>query len=540
MRRTRPAAVPGACVVAVLLAACTTAQDVGQAPHPTGPASGNTSVSPAPTPSVSATPPQSTAPDSGSRTQPGFGPGPAGPGLDRFYHQRVVWRPCGGSDTCASVWVPLDYAHPDRQAITIKAKMQPAGDRAAANRTIFINPGGPGGSGIDYLSFVGFGPNVTSQANVVGFDPRGVGQSTPVDCVSDHRLDAYLALDPSPDTPAEVATMEREWGAFTSGCLQRSGRLLPHLSTIEAARDMDILRAVVKDPTLNFYGASYGSYLGATYAALFPHRVGRMVLDGIVDPAASPLRLQTEQTIGFQNALIDYLTSCVGSANCPLGSTVQVAQRQIVRLFERLDAHPLPTSSGRQLTEGLAFLGFVLPLYSQSTWPLETQALEQALEGNGDSLLYLSDQYSDRSPSGHYLSNAIEVQSAVLCLDHPQHETVAQIEQGSSKFRGLSPVFGPIATWFPYTCSNWPIKPTLPKPDYTAPGAPPILVVGTTRDPATPYDMAVSLAKELGSGVLLTRVGDGHTAYDSGNLCIRSAVDTFLASGRPPAEGTRC
>lgn len=547
MRRTRgSAAAVGAVLVGALLAACGTAQDIDATgaggPTATGPtATGPTATGPTPAPPSASSPSLPTSPS--TPTPPGlpdgFGQGPPGAGLDRFYDQQVTWTPCGGAESCASIWVPLDYARPDDQAITVKAKLRPS-TSSSPRGTLFINPGGPGASGIDYLSFISLGASVTQSYDVVGFDPRGVGQSTPVRCLSDQDLDAYVAADPSPDTSAEISVLEQQWEHFTSGCVENSGPLLAHVSTIEAARDMDILRAVVGDPSFNFYGASYGTYLGATYAALFPDTVGRMVLDGAVDPEASPLASELGQTAGFQTALTAYLTDCVGSGSCPLGSTVEGAQQELIALFERIDADPLPTSSGRQLTEGLAFFGFILPLYSKDSWTFETQAVEQALGGNGDLLLFLSDQYTDRGASGHYSDNGLQVQPAVSCLDHPEDETVAEIQDGAAKFLAASPVFGPVATWFPYGCSNWPVRSTLTTPDFAAVGAPPIVVVGTTRDPATPYEQAVRLAQELESGVLLSRDGDGHTAYSSGNACINAAIDTFLAAGTPPEDGTMC
>lgn len=543
LRSTRRSAVVGVAVLGVgLVAACTSAQDLGAGPgevpgtHVTTQVPGTTFTPPSPTNSD----PSPTTPPLDDNLPAGFGDGPPGHGLDRFYQQQVMWTPCGGSDKCASVWVPLDYARPDGRAITIKAKMRPAGDPGHANGTLFINPGGPGASGIDYLSYAEFGAAVTSQYNVVGFDPRGVGQSTPVHCVSDHALDAYISADPSPDTPEEVATTERQWRAFTAGCVRESGPLLAHVSTIEAARDMDILRAVVKDPLFNFYGASYGTYLGATYAALFPEKVGRLVLDGVLDPAATPHSLALGQAMGFQTELSAYLEECVASGTCPLGSTVPVAEQQLIDLIQQIDSQPLPTSSGRALTEGLAIFGLIYPLYSKDTWPIETTAVEQALEGNGDALLFIADQYTSRGDTGHYTNNSLEAQNAINCLDRPEHESVADIQAGRPEFVDASPVFGPVAAWFSYGCSHWPVQPSLPKPDYTAPGAAPILVIGTTRDPATPYQASVNLAHELQSGVLLTRKGDGHTAYSSGNTCIRDAVDFYLSNGRAPADGTEC
>jgi pimeloyl-ACP methyl ester carboxylesterase len=470
----------------------------------------------------------------------GFGAGPPGHGLQRFYRQHVTWRSCGGGDSCANVWVPLNYNRPNAQAITLALKRSPAGDPAHREGSLFINPGGPGGSGIDYLSYVNLDRSITNRYDVVGFDPRGVGRSTPVNCVSDRGLDAYLASDPTPDTPAEVRAMQRLWAHFTSGCVKHSGPLLAHVSTVEVARDLDILRALVGDKKLNYFGASYGTYIGATYAALFPHRVRRMVLDGAVDPLARPHTTEIDQAAGFQQALDSYLRYCVRRSDCPLGNTVSSAQQRLIELFKQIDRHPLPTSSGRKLTEGLAFLGVIVPLYSRANWSYETSALRGALAGSGNTLLMLANFYADRNPNGTYQDNSMEVQPAVNCLDHPEHETLRQIEAGRRQFVRASPVFGPAAMWWPYACSNWPVKPSQPQPDYSAKGAPPIVVIGTTRDPATPYQQAVNLAHELTSGVLLSRNGDGHTAYSSGNRCIDSAVDKYVVTGQPPAKGTMC
>ncbi len=484
--------------------------------------------------------PTSPGPSTGSGGLPqGFGAGPAGTGLARFYDQKVSWTSCDGGQ-CASIWVPLDYSDPNGQAITIKAKRQVATDPAKREGTLLINPGGPGGSGIDYLGYIGLAKSITAAYDVLGFDPRGVGQSTPVDCISNSQLDTFVAADPTPDSPAEVKQLQQLAKSFAAGCVARSGPLLAHVSTVEVARDMDIIRALVNDPKLNFFGASYGTYMGATYAALFPKRVGRMVLDGAVDPLAAPRQSAVDQAAGFDDALTAYLAYCVGQGNCPLGTSVDAARNRLIQLFKQLDAEPLPTSSGRKLTEGLAFLGVIVPLYSRDSWTYLTQALKQAVDGSGDTLLFLADFYADRQPDGGYANNSLEVQSAVNCLDHPESESLRQIEAGRQDFTARAPVFGPVAMWWPYTCSNWPVKPTQPQPDFSAKGAAPIVVIGTTRDPATPYENAVKLADELRSGVLLSRDGDGHTAYGSGNVCIERAVDTYLVDGTPPADGTTC
>ncbi|MBA2560143.1 MAG: alpha/beta fold hydrolase [Propionibacteriales bacterium] len=520
----------------VVLAGCSSAEDIAG----NGPTSPRTSVAPsssAPAPRTETTPSPSVG---GSGNLPdGFGSGQAGSGLQRFYSQQVDWQDCG-QNQCAEVWVPLDYDHPNGRAITLALKRSPATNAAQRSGSLFINPGGPGGSGVDYLDYVDLDGRVTNVYDVVGFDPRGVARSTPVDCLSDTDLDAYVASDPTPDDPAEVRQFQGVWSHYTTGCQRRSGPLLAHVSTVEVARDLDVLRELVGDKKLNYFGASYGTYIGATYAALFPRHVDRMVLDGAVDPLANPHTTEIGQAAGFDRALTAYLGYCVDSGDCPLGDSVGGARQALIQFFKRLDASPLPTTSGRELTEGLAFLGVIVPLYSRDSWDYETSALRAALSGNGDTLLLLADYYTDRKPDGSYQDNSMEVQSAVNCLDHPEHESLAQIEAGASEFVKHSPVFGQAATWWPYACSNWPVLSTQPRPDYSAKGAPPIVVVGTTRDPATPYQQAVDLANELDSGVLLSRDGDGHTAYGSGNACIDNAVDTYLVSGKPPADKTMC
>lgn len=541
--RRRALACVAAFACAALVAACSSDNIAATPPDSATTASSATTVESSGTNTETG---NSAAPTGGStdseadKLPDGFGAGPPGDGLQQFYDQQIRWADCGGGDTCADFWVPLDYADPNGPAITLKAKRSPAADQAHKVGSLFINPGGPGVSGIDYLSFAGFDKAVTNVYDVIGFDPRGVGSSTPVNCLGDSTLDAFVASDPSPDTPREVAQLRRIWARYTAGCVADSGPLLQHVSTVEVARDLDVMRSVVGDRTLHYFGASYGTYIGAVYAALFPQFVGRMVLDGAVDPLASPHRTYIDQAVGFETALTAYLRDCVGTGTCPLGTDVDTARTKLIAFLTSLDSSPLPTSSGRQLTEGLGFLGVVVTLYSRSAWPTLSQALDAGLKGQGDVLLALADLYVHRRPDGTYAGNSIEVQSAVSCLDHPEHESLADIEAGAAEFDRVAPVFGPVATWYSYGCSNWPEPRIQPVPDFSAKGAAPIVVVGTTRDPATPYAQAVKLAEELDSGILLSRDGDGHTAYNSGNVCIDSAIDTYLADGTVPADGTRC
>jgi pimeloyl-ACP methyl ester carboxylesterase len=531
------AAVLVACVVAA--AGCGSAADVADGPrHATGTSTihtpENDTVAPSPGP------PTGALTGSPATLPKGFGVGPPGRGVGRFYRQNVDWVACGSGYTCADIWVPLDYADPAGQAITVRAKLRPAGDEAARLGTLFIDPGGPGASGITYLENATFDAPISDSYDIVGFDPRGVATSTPLDCVSDAELDSYLASDPDPDTHAEVADLQRSWASFTAGCVARSGALLRHVSTVEVARDLDIMRAVVGDDKLSYFGDSYGTFIGATYAALFPAKVGRMVLDGAIDPLADPRTSDLNGAVGFETALTAYLTYCVDQGDCPVGDDVATARQTVVNLLAGLDSNPMPTSTSRDLTEGLAVYGLIFPLYSRDYWTYLTQALRGAMNFDGSWLLALSDVYTGRQRDGSYASNELEAQAAVNCLDKPEHESVAAIEASEGRFERAAPVFGSTAAWIPYSCSNWPVKPTEPVPDYSAKGAAPIVVVGTTRDPATPYEQAVSLANELDSGVLLSRDGDGHTAYASGNSCIDDAIDSYLANGVVPPDGTQC
>jgi pimeloyl-ACP methyl ester carboxylesterase len=300
------------------------------------------------------------------------------------------------------------------------------------------------------------------------------------------------------------------------------------------------MRQLVGDKKLNYFGASYGTYIGATYAGLFPKHVGRMVLDGAVDPLADQHQVNLDQTVGFEKAFDSYLKDCIAGHKCPFGDTVQQGEDRMIQFFHDVDANPLPTATGRDVTEGVALLGVIITLYSKSSWPYLTKAMEQAFNGQGDILAALSNIYTKRQPDGSFAENSQEAGGPVNCLDHPQDFSLQQILDNESTFVDKAPVFGPVGMWFDYGCSNWPVTSTEKQPDFSAKGAKPIVVVGTTRDPATPCQQAVNLAKELDSGVLLSRDGDGHTAYNSGNPCIDDAINNYLLTGDPPPDGKTC
>jgi pimeloyl-ACP methyl ester carboxylesterase len=462
-------------------------------------------------------------------------------GLKQFYDQKVSWKDCGDSARCAWITVPIDYTKPDGATTKIRATVHPA-TGGKAKRSIFVNPGGPGGSAVDFAKTMSseFGDDVRSMYDIVGVDPRGVAESSPLKCLSDKKFDAFTETDPDPDNAIEITALRQSIKDLGEACAKNSGELAAHVSTVEAAKDMDVVRALLGRPKLDWFGASYGTELGAVYADLFPTTVGRMVLDGAVDPSLGPVDSSLGQTTGFQRAIDAYAKDCVKQSSCPLGSNADAGLAKVADLMQQLDRTPMKALPGRDLTEGQAFYGIAVTLYDKTTWTYLSQGLKAAFGGDGSILLRLSDVYFERKQDGSYGGNMGQVIYAVNCLDAADHLTVEQTEAVLPRFEKVSPVFGRALGWGALGCTDWPIKVTNPLPKIDAKGAPPILVLGTTRDPATPYEWAKSLASQLSSGVLITRVGDGHTAYGSGNTCITDAVDRFFTQGTVPKAGLTC
>jgi pimeloyl-ACP methyl ester carboxylesterase len=476
--------------------------------------------------------------DSWEEPKPAATPAPSG--LKQFYDQKVSWTSCGSAH-CAWIKVPVDYAKPDGETTRLRAVVH-AAEGGKAKRSILVNPGGPGGSAIDFASSMSssFGTDVRKMYDIVGVDPRGVAKSSPLECLSDKDFDAFTEVDPDPDDAAEVTALRKSITTLGDACEKNSGELAAHVSTVEVAKDMDVVRALLGRPKLDWFGASYGTELGAVYAQLFPTKVGRMVLDGAVDPSLDAVGSSLGQTTGFQRAIDAYAQDCIKHSSCPLGTDAASGLGKVADLMKRLDATPMKATAGRELTEGQAFYGIAVTLYDKTTWPYLSQGLAAAFRGDGSILLRLSDAYFERTDDGSYNGNLGQVIYAVNCLDASDHLTVQETEAIIPRFEKVSPVFGRALAWGALNCADWPIKATNPLPKITAKGAPPILVLGTTRDPATPYEWAKSLASQLSSGVLITREGDGHTAYNSGNECITSAVDNFFTKGTVPKDGLTC
>ncbi|MGA8245350.1 MAG: alpha/beta hydrolase, partial [Nocardioides sp.] len=468
---------------------------------------------------------------------------PTPAGLAAYYGQKLAWSDCDTGDRCAELTVPLDYRHPSGTTIRLAVLEVPAADPGSRIGSLVINPGGPGEPGTSYaaLGAQAFGRPLLDHFDIVGFDPRGTGQSSPVDCLSDAQLNAYLAEDPEPSTPAELATFKASQRALATGCSRLSGALASHISTVESARDLDILRSALGDPTLDYLGSSYGTKLGATYAQLFPQRVGRFVLDGAVDVSLSTRAQTLQQAAGFQQALESYAANCVASSGgCFLGKTVPEALRAVSSLVDRIAQQPLPAGGGRELTAGDAFYGIAVTLYSRNYWVLLSSALRSALGGDGSQLMTLADAYASRNADGTFQNNSMEAFFAISCLDDPSSVPYAKVPAQFPAFEKASPVFGKVFAWSLTSCHGFTPRSDQPVPVIHAKGAAPIVVIGTTRDPATPFHWAVDLAHQLDSGVLLRRDGDGHTGYHTGNPCIDDAVESYLVAGVVPKNNTSC
>lgn len=463
--------------------------------------------------------------------------------LAEFYNQTVRWSGCGGKFQCADVRVPLDYDDPTDAAIKLAVIRLRASDPQGS---LVINPGGPGASGVDYARSARalFTGQVLKRFDIVGFDPRGVGQSEPVDCLSDKQIDTMLAADPTPDTATEKAGLVAISKAVGKGCKKLSPKIAPNVGTEFAARDMDILRTVLGDDQLNFFGKSYGSQLGAQYAELFPARVGRLVLDGVLPGSINADELSLGQTKAFEVALRRFVADCLPRKRCPImGDSIDAGVARIQEFLRETDAHPLPGIGTRRLTEGLATYAIASYLYFPPTdWETLREGLRTAFAGDGIMLLDMVDQRIMRNPDGTFADNGNEAFYAVTCLDRPALGGADHAASLATDWTKVAPTFGPSFAWSSLPCWQWPVpgqSSSKLKP-FAARGSGPILVVSTKYDPATPYEWGVQVSRELANATLLTYDGDGHTAYYMGSRCVDDVVDGYLLNGTMPASGVVC
>ncbi len=483
----------------------------------------------------------------GSHPTGGAPPSGRPPGsLTGYYHQRLAWRPCHKVFQCARLLVPFDYRRPGWRRFSLPVIRLRASGPARRIGSLVVNPGGPGGSGVQFALAATAVVSAAARArfDVVGFDPRGVAGSVPaIRCVSDHELDVLLAL-PAPGAGERIGAFVAATKAFDAGCARESGALLPYVGTANAARDMDVLRAALGDAKLTYLGKSYGTYLGAWYAKLFPRHVRALVLDGPVDPTLPALAVSVVQAQGFQVALRSFITNCVARPDCPLGHGVSVATAtgRLQALLNRTMSTPLSSRIPGQPTADSALIqtGVASALYTTAYWKFLRLGLAQAFSGDGTVMVALADALAERSPNGHY-SNLIAANTAISCADRPYPRSVGAYAAAAAAAAKAAPQFGASDVWGGLNCAFWPVRPTATfgRAPVGA-GAPPILVIGTTRDPATPYPWARALARDLASGVVLGWNGDGHTAYMRGSACVDAAVDNYLINLVPPRSGRVC
>lgn len=464
--------------------------------------------------------------------------------LEGFYSQRLEWTTCEGEFQCATATAPLDWNDPGRESIDLALiRSTASGDRLGS---LLVNPGGPGGSGYDFvrdsLEFAVSEP-VRERYDTVGFDPRGVNRSSAVSCYSEPaELDDFLfGLPQNPvGSDAYIAELAESSKEFGQACLTHTGDLLEFVDTVSAARDLDLLRSILGDEKLNYLGYSYGTLLGATYADLYPDKTGRLVFDGAVDPATTEFDVTATQAAGFESAMRAYLADCATTAACPFSGSVDEAMVEIRSLLDSLNTSPIRATDGRQLGGGAMFTAIILPLYSVSNWPYLGDLFTSVMAGDADYAFLLADSYYSRGEDGTYADNSTESFVAINCLDYASTSTPDSLKAEAAQLAVIAPVFGPSMSYGGSGCADWPFSSTRERGPIAASGSGPILVVGTTNDPATPYVWAQNLAGQLENGTLVTYNGEGHTAYNKSNACVDDTVDAYLIDGTVPEADPDC
>ena len=462
--------------------------------------------------------------------------------LSQYQSQKLKWHDCYQNYQCSSLQVPINYQNLATGSLSLSLLRYQALDQERRIGSLVVNPGGPGSSGVEYAYNAEYivSPELLERFDIVGFDPRGVGESAPIKCLSDSETDASLAADPKPDDASEFALFASEARDYFAKCLANTKNIL-HFGTLESARDLDILRSALGDKKLNFLGKSYGTYLGTLYADLFPQNVGRFVLDGAVNPNSTNREALMGQAIGFDLALDSFISDCLKRGSCPLTGDLNSARSQIIKLFADVAIMPLKSKSERLVTEGLVVTGIASALYdTESGWPVLRDAFQEALSGNGDSFLILADQYSGRQKDGHYLSNENDALQVIDCLDNSNLESDAAVRAGAAEFVAKAPIFGPYLAYAGLFCRYLPNLTSVKHIQVDTLKTDKVLVIGTTRDPATPYKWAQVLSKIFQNSILITLDGDGHTGHGRGSTCVDSAVDRYLLTGIAPKSALYC
>ena len=454
------------------------------------------------------------------------------------------WSSCHETFQCATLKVPIDYTNASLGRFDIAVVRYRDPNQRERIGSLVINPGGPGVSGVDYALNAQYivNPEVLERYDIVGFDPRGIGSSTPISCLNDAEQDAILVSDPKPDNEAEYQQAIKDTQEFVDKCIARTPNIA-HFSTNEAAQDMELLRQGLGDEKLNYLGFSYGSYLGTLYAQSFPQYVGRFVLDGAIDPNVAIEDQTRIQAVAFDQAIKNFIKDCAQQKDCPLPKGVTPAF--FTDLFNKVAQTPL-TVGDRKITEGQVVTGTASALYDDvSGWPSLRTAITQALVGDGTTFAELSDTYSGRNEDGTYKNNENDANVVIECLDWHQRQSNDQIKAKAASFSRSAPVFGPYVAYGGITCNL--LNESIGRTQITTHNlnkikniATPVLVIGTTQDPATPYAWAKALSTYITGSYLITLKGEGHTGYGRGSMCTDDAVDSYLLTGKTPAKNLIC
>lgn len=459
--------------------------------------------------------------------------------LAGYYAQEIDWKSCRQDFQCATLAVPIDYTNLSTGTFEI-ALLKYEARTSKKLGSLIVNPGGPGGSGVDYAyaaEYI-FSPAILDRYDIVGFDPRGVSRSAPIRCLTDKELDANNNSDSKPDNEAEFQQILQDTKKYVEKCKDKN-KYLTSYSTANVARDLDILREALGDKKLNYMGKSYGTYLGTLYAQFFPKKVGRVVLDGAVDPSISNFQQTLTQAVGFDQAFTSFAADCKERKNCTLPKDKDAAVAEMQKLFNEAAKKPFPTkrNSGRTLSESMMVLGTASAMYdSQTGWPQLRRAIAEAQKGLGVTFLKLADEYTGRQNDGSYPNNEFDSGAVIDCLDFNEPRSLKRIRSDAKLFDAKAPLFGPYLAYGGVTCkffnqdSEITIDPTST--------ANPVIVIGTTGDPATPYEWAQGLSKLLINSRLISLTGEGHTGQGQGNDCIDDQIDDFYLTGKVPATST--
>jgi pimeloyl-ACP methyl ester carboxylesterase len=461
--------------------------------------------------------------------------------LKEYQSQKIKWSTCNEYFQCGTIKVPIDYSNLKLGIFKIALMKHRATDQSRKLGSLLINPGGPGASGVQYAYDAEYivSTDVLAKYDVVGFDPRGVGASSAIYCLTDKETDAAYAVDSKPDNPQELQKLVSDARVHNSECVTHT-KNITHYGTANAARDMDLIRAALGDKKLNYLGKSYGTYLGTLYAQFFPHNVGRMILDGAIDPNISGPEQNLTQAIGFDHALNAFVADCYTRSECPLPKPQARAIAQIIATFHQAAAKPFTSTQKRPVTESLIVLGTATALYDNNLgWPELRAAFKQVRSGDGSAFLNLTDQYTQRNANGTYGTNESDAAGVIDCLDWPSARTIAQIKTAATAFSIKAPVFGPYLAYSAISCQFFPhVSATtnhIARIDTT-----PTMIIGTTRDPATPYQWALGLHKIIQNSRLISLDADGHTGQGRGSACVDTAVDRYLLTGVLPAADLAC